>query len=202
MLDKNKRVHRPERLKGHDYSRPGCYFVNYNTKIRGENLLCKVVKAEREAERSFVGPAPLCRPIPQPAEDFHQEVCCELTRAGEVLQGLIERTAAVYDDVEMDCYVIMPDHVHLLLWIKDRPLESGELPERDGLHRGAGPASIPGIIHAIKVLTTGKLGESLWQRGYYDHIIRNDEDLQATRQYIRDNPVKWFLNRESDHSVF
>lgn len=64
------------------------------------------------------------------------------------------------------------------------------------------PASIPGIIHAIKVLTTGKLGESLWQRGYYDHIIRNDEDLQATRQYIRDNPVKWFLNRESDHSVF
>ncbi len=161
-----------------------------------------MVKAEREAERSFVGPAPLCRPIPQPAEDFHQEVCCELTRAGEVLQGLIERTAAVYDDVEMDCYVIMPDHVHLLLWIKDRPLESGELPERDGLHRGAGPASIPGIIHAIKVLTTGKLGESLWQRGYYDHIIRNDEDLQATRQYIRDNPVKWFLNRESDHSVF
>ena len=118
MLDKNKRVHRPERLKGHDYSRPGCYFVTFNTKIRGENLLCKVVKAEREAERSFVGPAPLCRPIPQPAEDFHQEVCCELTRAGEVLQGLIERTAAVYDDVEMDCYVIMPDHVHLLLWIK------------------------------------------------------------------------------------
>lgn len=202
MLDKNKRGHRPERLKGHDDSQPGCCFVTFNTKIRGENILCKAVRAEREAECSSVGPAPLCRPIPQPAEDFHQEVCCELTRAGEVLQGLIERTAAAYDEVELDCYVIMPDHVHLLLWIKDRPLESREFPERDGLHRGAGPTSIPGIIHAVKVLTTRRLGESIWQKGYYNHVIRNDEDLQSTRQSIRDNPMRWLLNRESNHSAF
>ena len=187
MLDKNKRVHRPERLKGHDDSQPGCCFVTFNTKIRGENILCKAVRAEREAECSFVGPAPRCRPI---------------TRAGEVLQGLIERTAAAYDEVELDCYVIMLDHVHLLLWIKDRPLESGEFPERDGLHRGAGPTSIPGIIHAVKVLTTRKLGESIWQKGYYDHVIRNDEDLQSTRQSIRDNPMRWLLNQESNHSAF
>lgn len=196
MLDKSKQVHRPERLKGYDYSRPGCYFVTFNTKARDKNILCKVVKAEREAEAPTVGPAPLCRPIPQPAEGPNQEAVFVLTRAGEVVQALIERIPAVYHDVKLDCYVIMPDHVHLLIWIKDCPPEGRELPGGNGLHRGAGPTSIPKIIHAVKSLAAKELGKSIWQDHYYDHIIRNDEDLESTRQYIQSNPLKWILGRE------
>ena len=116
MPDRNKRVHRPERLKGYGYSRPGCYFITFNTKARGKNILCKVVKAERGAETST---------------------------------------------------------------------------------GGAGPTSVPKIIHAVKALTARELGESIWQDHYYDHIIRNDEDLQITRQYIQNNPLKWILGKGS-----
>lgn len=198
MLDKNKQVHRPERLRGYDYSRPGCYFVTFNTRVRGENILCKVVKDAREGEASSVGPAPLCRPIPQSTENSHQEVFCVLTQAGRVLKRLLEQIPSVYDDVDLDRYVIMPDHVHLLIWIKDSSLGSGELPEGDGLHRGAGPTPIPKIIHAVKVLSTKELGESIWQEHYYDHIIRSQRDLENTRQYIRNTPLKWLLSRERD----
>ena len=62
MLDREKKVHRPERLKGYDYSSPGCYFVTFNTKTRGEPILCNLETA-REAEASLVGPDPQVTPI-------------------------------------------------------------------------------------------------------------------------------------------
>ena len=58
MLDREKKVHRPERLKGYDYSSPGCYFVTFNNKARGEDILCKVVEGSKEAETFLVGPDP------------------------------------------------------------------------------------------------------------------------------------------------
>lgn len=64
MLDREKKVHRPERLKGYDYSSPGCYFVTFNTKARGEPILCNLETAG-EAEASLVGPDPLVRPFHQ-----------------------------------------------------------------------------------------------------------------------------------------
>ena len=94
MLDREKKVHRPERLKGYDYSSPGCYFVTFNTKARGEQILCNLETA-REAEASLVGPDPLVRPFPQQVSSLQEEFSCVLTQAGEVLQTLIERIPAV-----------------------------------------------------------------------------------------------------------
>lgn len=210
MLDKNKRVHRPERLKGHDYSRPGCYFITLTTRVRGKDIFCSI-EGKREAEAP-VGPAPLGRPIPRKQPDFPKFPLIRLTPVGAVVQELIEKIPAVYRDVHIDCYVIMPDHVHLLLWLGE-PLADGiDIPGNDGRRsfleggdgpaRGPGPTALPKIINAVKSLTTRRLGEPIWQDHYYDHIIRNQRELENTRQYIRDNPMKWFLNRESDHSVF
>ena len=136
----------------------------------------------------------------------------QLSSCGEIIKKQIEITPAYHPQLKILSYVIMPDHVHLLLWLGE-PLADGiDIPGNDGRRsfleggdgpaRGPGPTALPKIINAVKSLTTRRLGEPIWQDHYYDHIIRNQRELENTRQYIRDNPVKWFLNRESDHSVF
>ena len=199
MLDREKKVHRPERLKGYDYSSPGCYFVTFNTKARGEDILCKVVEGSKEAEAFLVGPDPLVRPFPLQEPGLRREVSCVLTQAGEIVRALIERIPLTYSNAGVDCYVIMPDHVHLLLWIWDAPQKRMELPEGNGLTRGSGPtkkASLPQVIRALKSLSSKRVGYPLWQERYYDHIIRNQQDLENARQYIQNNPLKWVLGKE------
>ena len=91
-----------------------------------------------------------------------------------------------FPGIELDEFVIMPDHLHFIVWL-DRTAKN--------------PLSLSRVVQAYKSLTAltwlkqNKArgipsGQHLWQRGYYDHIIRNDHDLDATRQYIRDNPSK------------
>ena len=176
MLDETKKYHRPQRLKGYDYSSPGYYFVTFNTKVRQEDILCSI--------SDHVGPAPLGGSFPQ-----HPPVI-NLTSAGNILRNLIENVNQVYCNAHVDCYIIMPDHVHLLVYLNT---------VEDDPPRGAGPtaktASLPQIINALKSLSSKRAGYSLWQEDYYDHIIRNDADLQATREYIQNNPLKWILDR-------
>jgi putative transposase len=100
----------------------------------------------------------------------------------ETWQTLPER----FPGVRLDEFVVMPDHIHGILWL-DRTAKN--------------PPTLGRVIGAYKSLTTvgwlnynKALGETcsrhLWQRGYYEHVIRNDQDLELTRQYIRDNPLK------------
>lgn len=88
-----------------------------------------------------------------------------------------------YDDITIDHYVIMPNHVHFILSI------CGE----HGPSRAPAPtnARLPAFLSAWKRLTNRKAGFSLWQRGYYDHIIRNEPDYLRIRQYMEENPVRW-----------
>ena len=122
-----------------------------------------------------------------------------MTQAGEIVRALIERIPLTYSNAGVDCYVIMPDHVHLLLWIWDAPQEGMEFPEGNGLTRGSGPtkkAFLPQVIRALKSLSSKRVGYPLWQERYYDHIIRNQQDLENARQYIQNNPLKWVLGKE------
>ena len=160
------------------------------------------------------GPSPDNIPVPR----------VHLTAAGEIVERLIENIGHVYrGQAGVDCHVVMPDHIHMVVWLREResgPPENGRnpgdgspekewnpgdgSPEKewdpgDGPPRAAAPTvALPKIINTLKGLTSKKIGCSLWQRGYYEHIIRNDEDLQNTRQYIRDNPLKWLLNQCPD----
>ena len=52
-------------------------------------------------------------------------------------------------------------------------------------------STIPVILNSFKTITSKKYGQTLWQRNYHDHIIRNENELQRIRQYIIDNPAKW-----------
>lgn len=97
-----------------------------------------------------------------------------------------------YPGIKIDYCAVMPDHVHFILAIT-------------GAHTGA---PLQEMMKWYKTQTTnayirqvwqGALPpyeKHVWQRGYYDHVIRSDHDLAETRQYIRNNPQKWTLDKE------
>ena len=80
-----------------------------------------------------------------------------------------------FDNIEIDEYVIMPNHIHMIIEIK-------EVKEN---------VSINKIIKKYKSSISWKLGYYIWQKSYYDHIIRNEKELYAIKQYIRDNIMNW-----------
>ena len=168
------------RLESYDYSQPGYYFITICTKERHQNILCSL---------DLVGAAVPGGPqVPLPRPDGSQDAipspCCPwvaLTPVGEIVERLILRIDAAYRGVvSVDTYCIMPDHLHLILVIR---------PQMDGPPGAAAPTGIPAVVNALKGLASKQIGHSIWQRGYYDHIIRSDTDLAETRQYLLHNPL-------------
>ena len=178
---------KPLRLRGYDYGKPGYYFVTVCTAVRGETIL-----AEISPEPQTVGAAALGGPSPifaGPGLNAPANWTITLTDIGKVVRQHIENINTTYGErAGIDCYVIMPDHVHIVVWIHTL----GNRPPR----AAAPTVTLSGIVNALKGLSSKKAGYRLWQRSYYDHIIRSQEDLEATRQYILDNPQKWRLSRE------
>ena len=83
-------------------------------------------------------------------------------------------------------YVIMPNHVHMILRISaSEPLQ--------GPMWASAPTQtdIPKLVRSWKTLVSKELGRSIWQRSYYDHVIRDEMDYIVKAQYIADNPAKW-----------
>lgn len=78
----------------------------------------------------------------------------------------------------LEKYCIMPNHVHLLILL-------------DGPMRASAPTTVPKLISSFKGLSSKAAGFAIWQRSYYDHIIRNSNDYLFHWQYIEDNPAKW-----------
>lgn len=79
-------------------------------------------------------------------------------------------------------YVIMPNHIHMIIFICNE----------EGTMRASSPTqSIPSLIKSFKTLVTKETGASLWQRSYYDHVIRDEQDYEAIWEYIENNPLKW-----------
>ena len=155
-----KRKH--SRLKTYDYTNSGCYFITFCTKDRTHVL------------SSIVGRGALTPPR------------VELTNIGKIAAEVIERTSVVYPGISIDNYVIMPNHVHLLIRIS--PVDGGVRAPRPTEN---GSVSITEVIKAMKSITTRKIGTKIWQTSFYDHVIRNDEDYQTRFRYIKENPAKW-----------
>lgn len=93
-------------------------------------------------------------------------------------------------------YIIMPNHIHVLLLIDTygSPAIENEngLPRssENGLPRSSAPTTVSNVISAFKHLTNKQVGFNLWQRSFYDHIIRNETDFQNTWNYIEYNALK------------
>ena len=123
------------------------------------------------------------------------EVICHLLNNGKIADKWIQEMNRHYDNISVDCYVIMPDHIHLLL----------SLTEKSGLSGRPAPtaesrcnAAISQFVGTLKRFTSREIGEKIWQRCYYDHVIRNQEDYNEVWNYIADNPRKWAVQRSGN----
>ncbi len=79
----------------------------------------------------------------------------------------------------------MPDHIHMIIGIKN------------GTMWASSPTSnVANIVRSLKILTTKEIGKAIFQRSYYDHIIRNEQDYKDILEYIENNPIKWMLKNK------
>ena len=122
------------------------------------------------------------------AKLFWSDSSGRLSPQGRMALEWVERLPAKFSGVMLDCYAVMPDHMHCILF----------------LDRSA--AALPAVMDWYKTMTTNayirgvKAGEyppfdrHVWHRTYYEHVIRNETDLYEIRTYIQQNPLKWQLD--------
>ena len=122
-----------------------------------------------------------------------------LTKEGEIVQAVWNVLPEHYERIELDAFVVMPNHVHGIVWIhEDEETHVGEglrpspTKKRHGLTE---------IVRAFKSFSARKInelrctqGQPFWQRSFYDHLIRDDEVLYNHRKHIQENPLKWSLD--------
>jgi len=121
-----------------------------------------------------------------------------LNEYGVIVQTILGRTNQVYSDLTLDAFVVMPNHIHTLVGVKDRT--SAQWAAEDENVRaaeGSRPynAVTATFIRTFKTLATKELGFSLWQRSYYDNIVHDDEEYVVIKRYIASNPITWEKDR-------
>ena len=162
-MDNNLPSRKGTRLHNFDYSKHGAYFITVCTQNR-RKILSSIIVGE-----GF--------PLPQ------------LTKYGDVVDRWIRNIPDKYSGISVDSYVIMPNHIHLLIGVA---MDGG---------RGDPSPTIHSIMGWLKYQTTkeinkmqGTVGEKVFQRSFYDHIIRDREDYEEHLRYIRDNPAQWYCD--------
>lgn len=113
----------------------------------------------------------------------------KFTEYGEIVNKNIIKINEIYRYVSVLNYVIMPDHIHLILFVSDYEDDT----VTDGTPRTPSPtnAVIPSMISTLKRFVNKKIGFDIWQRSFHDHIIRNENELRQIWQYIDNNPINW-----------
>ena len=144
------------RLQGYDYASCGAYFVTICTADRHQ-LLWENVEAN------------CVRPNEPPLSDI-----------GKTINREIQKLNGIYKNVVVDKYAIMPDHIHMIIFIM--PNENGRTQFAPTLSR---------IIKQFKGSITKQIGFSIWQKSFNDHIIRNEKSYLEIWKYIDGNPLKF-----------
>ena len=149
---------KPTRLAGYNYSTPGAYFITICVKDR-KQLLSEIV-----GDDAYIVPKN------------------SLSKIGLICDKYINNINIKYKNVTVDKYVIMPNHIHLIIFL------------RGTMWASSPTKNIETIIRSFKTMVTKEIGYSVWQRSYHDHIIRGEKDYQKIWEYIDTNPFKWELD--------
>ena len=154
------------RLELYDYSTANGYFITICS-CEKRNLFWQAPTFEGECRGGHWPPVSAPEDVP-------------LTELGVVVQQKIHQIPARYPAVTVDRFVIMPNHVHLLLQIHSNA---------DG--RPMAAPTVSNIINQLTGAVSKQAGFSVWQKGFYDHVIRGDKDYLDVWNYIDGNPGKW-----------
>ncbi len=102
--------------------------------------------------------------------------------------------------MQLDSFIVMPNHVHAILALFPTPQKTAGAASSAPTNS---PPSLGKIIRALKSLSaievnrlSNKFAQPVWQRNYFEHVIRQGEDLDAVRRYIQENPLRW----DHDHN--
>ena len=114
----------------------------------------------------------------------------ELTECGKIAEKYINQFDDFYNDIEIKSYVIMPNHIHILLYIK----ENSEDVKTNSIKVERANSSYSKFISTFKRFFNKEYGENIWQSRSYDHIIRNRDDYEEHLRYIYENPMRWYYD--------
>jgi REP element-mobilizing transposase RayT len=161
---------RSTRLRGYDYSQSGAYFVTVCVRNR-QSVFGKVTNGRMM-----------------------------LREAGRMVEEEWLKTPAVRPQVQLDEFVVMPNHFHGIIMIRNEPTIVGAT--RRVAPTGPTAGSVGAMMAQFKSIATKRmraLGHSsfAWQRNYYEHIVRDEDSLNRIREYILTNPLRWDLDQEN-----
>lgn len=174
-FDPEKHHRRSIRLKGYNYNQPGWYFVTIVVQGR-RNILGEIVDGK-----------------------------INLNNFGHIVKNEWITTDKLRRNIELDEFIIMPNHLHGIIHITDdnpgKGTEHRALTDNpQSIEKFGKPVSgsIPTIIRSFKAAVTSKInqlhkspGMRLWQRNYWERVIRDEDELNGIRKYIIENPLKW-----------
>ena len=186
------------RLPEYDYSETGAYFITICTQER-EFLFGEIINGEMQ-----------------------------LNDAGKMIEMVWNDIPKYYKTIEIDAFQIMPNHFHGNVMITNNNNNVGATPRgcpktdacgqaHDACGQAQGPAptkmTLPDVVHRFKTLTTKKYVDNvnqnnwppfdrrLWQRNYFEHIIRDEQSLNRIREYIVTNPLRWSLDQNNENDL-
>ena len=171
-MDNELPKRKPTRLNYFDYNSSGAYFLTICTENR-RNLLSRIVGGDvLDAPQSDVSYLPKR---------------IELSYYGKIADNTINQLNDYYENIKVDRYVIMPNHVHIILFVS-----------AGGASRTSPPTKqhsiVSRFISNFKRFCNKECGEKIWQRTFYDHIIRNQRDYEEHVKYIHENPARWYFD--------
>ena len=153
------------RLSGYDYSQTGAYFVTICTRDR-TYLFGEV-----------------------------QDDAMRLSEAGQIVRETWGSLPERFPTVRLDAFVVMPNHVHGLLWLAFEPRIAS-------LDAAENAVTLSDVIRAFKSISAiqvnrmlGRTGVAVWQRSFHDRIVRSEQMLAFIRRYIHENPRRWAMDR-------
>ena len=168
-----RRQRRSIRLRSYDYTRAGAYFVTLCTKDR-ECIFGEAIDGQ-----------------------------VRLTDMGRVADECWSWILQHFKSVLTDAYVVMPNHLHGVLVVEYRDVwaqHAAPLPKPTGVN----PGSLAAVVRSFKSAAAKRINEirdtpgaPVWQRNYFEHIIRDELSMERIRQYIIENPMRWPLDREN-----
>ena len=178
-MDKEKELpkRKPTRLKNFDYSSAGAYFVTICIRDK-MHILSEIVKTDLTATDKTNGLA-VGEGLAPP------EFTVKLKPCGEIAKEQLQLIEARFPSVAVEDYVIMPDHIHAIIFLHEKA-------------GGASPSpTLDDVVCAFKSLTSRsckqKFGiEKMFQRSSAEHIVRDRDDYETRRKYIYENPMRWY----------
>ena len=108
----------------------------------------------------------------------------QLSEYGKIIENQITVMNSIYNNINVEDFVVMPNHIHMLLVVSG----SSGTPTPTN-------SAVPSFISTFKRFCNKQIGCNIWQRSYYDHIIRDEEDYINHLRYIDDNPAKWLEDK-------